>query len=178
MAQAMNPAVKRVAVGLLSLSATGFSAWATSEGFAPIAEIPTQGDVPTIGMGSTRYEDGSRVQLGDRISRPRAEQLARNLMSQDGERFAATMPGARLNQGEYDVYMNFVGQYGLANWANSSMRRDVLAGQYVKACGDLLRYKYAAGYDCSTTIHGRPNKRCYGVWTRQVARYHSCMEAQ
>ncbi len=65
----------------LVISAAGLSAWTTSEGFSPTPYIPTKNDVPTIGHGSTRYEDGSPVKLTDKpITKQRAEQLARNLM--------------------------------------------------------------------------------------------------
>lgn len=169
---------KRIAVALLSVSAAGFATWQVSEGFTPVAVIPTKGDVPTIGNGSTRYEDGSKVKMGDTITRTRAAELARNLMDQDAAKFAASMPGARLNQAEFDLYMDFTGQYGLGNWRASSMRREILAGNYAKACGNLLKYRFAAGYDCSTLVNGKPNKRCYGVWTRQVERHAKCMAAQ
>lgn len=170
---------KRISVALLTVSAAGFVTWQASEGFTPTPVIPTKGDVPTIGNGSTRYEDGRRVKMTDpAISRERAAELARNLMDQDAAQFAATMPGAKLNQAEFDVYMDFTGQYGLGNWRNSSIRREVMAGNYAKACGNLLKYRFAAGYDCSTLVNGKPNKRCYGVWTRQVERHKKCMEAQ
>ena len=168
----------RIAVGLLTLSAAGFAAWQASEGFTDHAVIPTKGDVPTIGHGSTYYEDGTRVKMGDTITRERAAELARNLNRAEEKRFAKTLPGVKLTQGEFDVYMDFVGQYGMGNWYKSSMRRNLLAGQYVPACNALLRYKFAAGYDCSTTINGRPNRRCWGVWTRQQERHRKCLAAQ
>lgn len=83
-----------------------------------------------------------------------------------------------LNQGEYDVMMDFVYQYGSGAWAGSSMRRELLAGNHRAACDALLRYRFAGGYDCSTTINGQPNNRCWGVWTRQQARHKACLEAQ
>jgi GH24 family phage-related lysozyme (muramidase) len=164
----------RTAVAALAVSAAGFLAWQQSEGFAPVAHIPTKGDVPTIGHGSTRYEDGRRVQLGDKITRERAAVLARNLMSQDEKRFADSLPGAKLHPEEFDVYVDFVGQYGIGNWRGSSMRREIQAGNYVAACHALLRYKFSAGYDCSTP----GNRRCPGVWTRQLERHRKCLEAQ
>lgn len=169
---------KRFAVACLSLSAAGFVAWQANEGFTGQAVIPTKGDVPTIGNGSTRYEDGSRVQMGDTITRERAAELARNLMAKDERQFAATLPGVKLTQAEYDLYLDFVGQYGIGNWRQSSMRRNLLAGRYVKACDSLLKWKYAAGYDCSQLVNGKPNKRCYGVWTRQLDRHAKCRAAQ
>lgn len=142
-----------------------------SEGYTDEAVIPTKGDVPTIGHGSTRYEDGRKVRMGDRITRRRAAELARNLIKQDEKQLAASIPNSKLSQGEWDAYVDFVGQYGMGNWRASSMRREVLAGNYLKACNALLKYKYAAGYDCSTP----GNKRCYGVWTRQLKRHATCV---
>ncbi len=168
----------RVAVAALTLSAGGFAAWKASEGFTEVAVIPTKGDVPTIGHGNTYYEDGRPVRMGDRITRQRADQLARNILSQKERDFRATIPQAHLTQGEYDAYLDFVGQYGIGNWRKSSMRRLVIERRYVEACNAMLRYRYAAGYDCSTTINGQPNKRCWGSWIRQKERVAKCLAAQ
>jgi lysozyme len=169
----------RVLVGLLTISVAGFATWQGHEGFTSAPVIPTKGDVPTIGHGSTRYEDGRRVRMSDpAIDRKRAAELARNLMREDERTFAATLPGVKLSQAEYDVYIDFVGQYGLGNWRKSSMRTNLLAGNYAAACRSLLKYRFAAGYDCSTTINGKPNRRCWGVWTRQKTRFDKCMAAQ
>ena len=166
---------RRIAVATLTMSALGFATWVASESFSPTPIIPTINDVPTIGNGSTRYEDGTRVKLTDpAITQERAAILARNLMTQDEKRFAASLPGVDLHQEEFDLYMDFVGQYGIGNWRKSSMRRNLLKSQYIPACKALLKYKYSGGYDCSTP----GNKRCAGVWTRQQARYKKCMEAQ
>lgn len=171
----MNPVIRqRIAVTVLSLSAAGFATWQASEGYTPVAVIPTKGDVPTIGHGSTRYEDGQPVRIGDTITPVRAEVLARNLNSQAEKQFAASLPGVKLYQAEFDIYMDFVGQYGIGTWLKGSPRRDLLAGNYVQACHDLLKYRFAAGFDCSTP----GNKRCYGVWARQLERHAKCMAAQ
>lgn len=164
---------QRIAVALLTVSASGFAAWQAHEGYTSQAVIPTKGDVPTIGHGSTRYEDGRKVKMGDTITRQRAAGLARGLMAQDEVKFRASIPAVRLYQGEYDVYLDFIGQYGIGNWNSSSMRRNLIAGKYPEACASMLKYRYAAGYDCSTP----GNKRCWGVWTRQVQRYNLCMGA-
>jgi len=169
---------RRTLVALLTLSAAGFATWQASEGFTDHAVIPTKGDVPTIGHGSTRYEDGTRVKMGDTITRQRAAELARNLHKKDEKAFAETLPNVALTQGEFDVYIDYAGQYGLGNWSKSSMRRELLAGRYAPACNALLKYRFAAGYDCSTLVNGKPNNRCWGVWTRQKERNRKCLEAQ
>ncbi|ATR83972.1 lysozyme [Pseudomonas sp. HLS-6] len=164
----------RIAVGLLTMSLAGIGAWKANEGYTSNAIIPTKGDVPTIGHGSTRYEDGTRVRMGDTITPARADVLARNLISQDEKQFAASIPGVKLYQEEFDLYMDFVGQYGMGNWRTGSPRRYLLEGNYVGACEALLLYRYAAGFDCSTP----GNKRCPGVWKRQLERNAKCKAVQ
>ncbi|EYS96160.1 lysozyme [Cupriavidus sp. SK-4] len=139
----------RIAVAPLTMSAVGFTAWQASEGFTERPVIPTRGDVLTIGHGSTRYEDGRPVRMSDPpITRERGAILARNLMVVDERRFVASLPGVRLHQEGFDLYVDFVGQFGIGNWSGSSMRKRLLAGDYAGAC----------------------QQRCYGVWTRPSPR--------
>lgn len=165
---------RRTAVAGMTMTLAGFAVWVASEGFTPVAVIPTKNDVPTIGHGSTRYEDGTKVKMGDRITRERARLLARNLMDADARRFAASLPGVTLFPEEVDLYLDFTGQFGIGNWRSSSMRRNLLAGDYRAACHALLKYRFSGGYDCSTP----GNRRCPGVWTRQLARHQACLAAQ
>ena len=166
---------KRILVAMLTMSLAGYAFWDAQESFRPDPHIPTKGDKPTIGLGSTRYEDGRLVKLSDPpITRKRAIELARNLNKQEEQRLIRSLPGVYMTQEEFDLYMDFVGQYGSTTFHKSSMRRYLLAGDHVAACNALLKYKYAAGYDCST----KGNKRCSGVWKRQLARHKKCMESQ
>lgn len=168
----------RLIVGALAISAAGFAAWIGSEGFSSPPYIPTKGDVPTIGHGSTRYENGVPVKLTDKpITKARAEQLARNLMSQDELKFKASIAGVLLYQEEYDLYFDFVGQFGLGNWQISSMRKNLLLSEYRKACDSLLKWRMQAGRDCSLPKNWGP-QGCKGVWTRQQARHTKCISAQ
>lgn len=187
----MNPrqTAARVLVATLTLSAAGFASWQASEGDGPTTVrqdgvvlhhpyVPTAGDVPTIGNGSTRYEDGTAVRLTDPpITRQRAEKLARNLHREEEARFKASLPGVLLYPGEFDLYMDFVGQYGIGNWRTSSMRRHLLAGDYLRACQALPQWRFQAGRDCRLPQNWGP-KGCKGVWTRQQKRHADCMAMQ
>ena len=169
----------RTVIAALTVSAAAFSAWQTREGYTDHAVIPTQGDVPTIGHGSTHYENGAPVKMGDTITRKRAAELAHNLMAQDERALVQSLPpDTKLAQEEYDEYVDFIGQFGIGNWRKSTMRREIISGNYAAACRGLLNYRFSAGYDCSTLVNGKPNKRCWGVWVRQQARYKHCMGAQ
>lgn len=168
----------RILVAALALSAAGFLGIVTNEDYTERAVIPTKGDVPTLGYGSTLHEDGQPVRMGDTTTPVRALRTAQTHISRDEVQFRASLPGVALTQGEYDVFLDFTYQYGIGNWRSSAMRSQLLAGRYAAACEALLRYRFAAGYDCSTTVNGHPNKRCWGVWTRQQRRHAKCMAEQ
>ena len=159
----------------MKISAALVAAWIAFEGFTPAPVIPTKGDGPTIGHGSTQYEDGTRVTMADKpITRQRAKELATNLLEQEyGTCVRETLGETPVNETEFSVAVDFAGQYGCATWGKSSILRDTKAENYEAACTDYLRYRFAAGYDCSTP----GNTRCSGVWTRQLARYNKCMGA-
>lgn len=164
----------RLAAAVLSLSAIGFVGLISSEGFAPVAMIPTKGDKLTLGFGSTTHADGRPVRMGDTTTPPKA--LARTLqyIRVDEADMRKTLEGVALHQAEYDTFLDWRYQYGATAWRNSSMLRELRAGNYPAACHALLKYKFSAGYDCSTP----GNRICSGVWTRQLKRHAQCMEAQ
>lgn len=169
----MNPK-GRIIVAALSLSAMGLVGLAMDENYVGQAMIPTKGDVPTLGFGSTTHADGRPVRLGDTTTPSKA--LARTLqyIQVDETDMRKTLEGVALHQAEYDVYIDWRYQYGATAWRNSSMLRELRAGNYPAACQALLKYRFSAGYDCSTP----GNRVCAGVWTRQIKRHAACMEAQ
>lgn len=165
---------QRIAIGAMSLSMAGFLSLTARESYVAEAMIPTKNDRPTIGFGSTFHENGAPVKLGDKTTPVRALIKAQAHITKEEERFRTSIPGVYLYQAEYDLYMDWVYQFGTGAWGASSMRTNLLAGNYPQACASLLRYKFSGGYDCS--IPG--NKVCGGVWTEQQKRYKTCMALQ
>lgn len=164
----------KVLASVLSFGAAGLIALAAHESYVGDAMIPTKNDRPTLGFGSTFHADGTPVKMGDKTTPVKALLTLQAHVSKEEEKFRASLPGVRLSQAEYDLYIDWVYQYGAGTWQKSSMRRYLLAGEHVKACNALLLYKYSGGYDCS--IPG--NRICSGVWTRQLERHQKCMGAQ
>jgi len=164
----------RILVAALSLSAAAFVGLTLDEGYSRAAMIPTRGDVPTLGFGSTTHADGRAVKLGDTTTPPQALQRTLVYLQADEADMRRTLAGVALHQAEYDVYIDWRYQYGATAWRNSSMLRELKAGNYSAACQALLRYRYSAGFDCATP----GNRVCSGVWTRQQARHAQCMAAQ
>lgn len=162
----------RVAVAALALSASALVGIALNEGYTEHAVIPTRGDVPTVGFGSTRRDDGSPVQMGDMIKPPQA--LARSLAhiehDEAGIKHCVTAP---LYQAEYDLLVDFAYQYGVPKLCASTMVREANAGRYVESCKGYLKYRFSQGRDCSLPKHWGPGG-CKGVWLRNRARYERC----
>lgn len=167
----------RRSVAALSLSAAALVGLAVSEGYVGEAMVPTKGDRWTLGYGSTFHTDGASVKAGDKTDPVRALITLQAHVGKQEQAFQRSLPGASLTQGEYDLYMDFVYQYGNGNWNASSMRRRVLAGDYRGACDALLAYKFSAGRDCSLPQNWGP-QGCKGVWTRQQERHAKCLAAQ
>jgi hypothetical protein len=164
----------KYSVLFLAASAAFFSAIKLDEGFTAKPVIPVPGDRPTQGHGSTFKPDGSAVKMTDpAITRTTADKWLRNDVAKREVQFKNSLNGVKLSQTEYDVYLDFSYQYGTTAFANSSMLRNLKAGNYKAACASLLKYKYVAKRDCSIR-----SNRCYGVWTRQLERYDKCMGAQ
>ena len=173
----------RQKVKLLTLSAAGVASLFAAEGFVTSPMLPNKHDRPTICYGNTYYPDGSPVKLSDSPkTREECNVIAAAHLKKDEARFAKGIAEVSLFQAEYDVYRDFVYNYGFGAWERSSMVRNLKQGNHVGACRSLLLYKnitiYKDGkptlFDCST-----PNNRtCRGVWTRTLERYNKCMAAQ
>jgi lysozyme len=170
----MSGIKNRIMVAVLSLSATALVGLALDESYTSAAVIPTRGDVPTLGFGSTTHADGRAVRMGDTTTPAKA--LARTLqyIQADEADMRNSLDGVALHQAEYDIYIDWRYQYGATAWRGSSMLRELRAGNYPGACQALLRYRFSAGYDCSTP----GNRVCAGVWARQQARHAVCMASQ
>ncbi len=164
----------KISVILLAASAAFFTSLIGYEGYQSKPYVPTKGDVPTIGIGSTTYEDGTRVKMSDKpISKDRAVQIAKVHISKDEAAFRKSLTGIKLSQTEYDLYLDFMYQFGQSAWSGSSMRKLLLQNKHRQACTALLKWKYVAKRDCSIR-----SNNCYGVWTRQQDRYNKCIGVQ
>jgi lysozyme len=163
----------RIAVAALSLSAAGLVSLLNSEWFVDKAMIPTKGDRPTVGFGSTIREDGSPVQMGDTITPNKA--LNRSLLhiqkDEHGLKRCVTQP---LSQIEYDLLVDHAYQYGVSKTCSSSMVRFANQGRYKESCESHALWKKSQGRDCSLSVNWGP-KGCKGVWLRALERKDKCM---
>jgi GH24 family phage-related lysozyme (muramidase) len=167
----------RIPIAALVFSAAGFAGVVLQEHYTDTAVVPVKGDRPTVGLGSTFRDDGSPVRMGDTITPVQAIQRSVRHIQKDeaGLKRCVTAP---LSQAEYDILVDFAYQYGAPTACSSSMVLFANAGLYAQACEAYAKYRMAGGYDCSTLVNGKPNRRCWGVWTRSLERRAKCLAAQ
>ncbi len=83
--------------------------------------------VPTIGYGSTYYENGVKVKLTDRsISEEWAEELLRRNMVHY-ERGVDAMTKDHVNQNQFDALVSFAYNVGLVKYKNSTLLKRINA---------------------------------------------------
>lgn len=166
----------RIPVFLLVLSALGFTGLALNEGYTEKAVIPVKGDPPTIGLGSTRRDDGSPVQVGDKITPPAAIRRAvRDIGGKEAVLRTCFGEYSRLHQHEWDAFVDLGYNVGPAAVCRSSIVKKVKAGEYAAACQTILDFKKAHGRNCSLPEnHGF----CGGVWIRRQQMTHLCLTGE
>lgn len=171
-----------IATALTIATATLLTNIQTQEGFVEVAK-PDPIGIPTGGHGTIKYrtpesgKQGQAVKNGDIFTRElaRAEVIA--YLDEQGKRIIESLKKSdgsyvELYQSEFDIIQDFVYNFGFGNWQKSSIRTAYLNGEYLQACDNYLKYKYAGGKDCSVRANG-----CYGVWTRSQKRRDDCLKA-
>lgn len=102
--------------------------------------------VPTIGVGSTRYLDGTPVRLTDPpITKEHALILLRHTILRDYMPGVRKLCGAVDDPGRLAALTDFAYNLGLGRLKSSTLRRKVLAGDWAAAPSELRKWVIAAG---------------------------------
>lgn len=115
------------------------------EGFYPRPYLCPAG-VPTIGYGTTYYEDGSPVTLKDEpITRARAEELLRRQLSRVYSpqvlRLCPSLAGAE----RCGALLDFTYNLGASALKGSTLRKRINEGRWEAVPAELRKWVYAAG---------------------------------
>ena len=128
----------------MQLSSNGFRLLGELEGIVLKPYRDSVG-IPTIGIGSTYYEDGTKVRMADKpITTERAIQLAKNVVKS----FEAQVNKSILlpmTQNQFDSMVLLCYNIGESGFARSSVVRHFNAGNLQKAADSFLLWNKAGG---------------------------------
>lgn len=135
-----NPFRKKVGAAVLVTSLL-IAGW---EGFREEAYIPVPGDVPTLGSGFTKHEDGTPVQLGDKITK---EENARRLLVETNEyqQKIAKCIKVPLSEGEVSAFTSLSFNIGTGAFCKSTLVKKLNEYDYEGACKEILRWNRFKG---------------------------------
>ena len=101
--------------------------------------------VPTIGYGSTYYEDGRPVKLGDAITQERADQLFQAIAEDFAKRVRSLLK-VGLNENQFSALVSFTYNVGVANLKKSTLLKKVNINPFDPTITDeFLKWNKAGG---------------------------------
>lgn len=104
-------------------------------------------NVPTIGIGSTFYEDGRKVTMQDPpITEARARALFETIHEDFEKKALALIPNAdKLTPNQIGAISAFVYNVGIGAFKSSTMLKLIVKGDYAGAADQFLRWDKAGG---------------------------------
>lgn len=128
----------------MQLSTNGFNLLAELEGVVLNPYKDSVG-IPTIGIGSTYYEDGTKVTMKDKaITKERAIQLAKNVVKSFEQQVnkSILLP---MTQNQFDAMILLCYNIGKSGFARSSVVRHFNLGNIQRAADSFLLWNKAGG---------------------------------
>ena len=116
-------------------------------------------DIPTIGYGSIRYPNGTKVRIGDSISVAEAEAFLRFECENTSARVSAITNGIQLNQNQYDALISFCFNIGLGAFSESRLLKKLRSNDFVGAAAEFPRWNKATVDGVKSELPGLTKRR-------------------
>lgn len=152
-AQLIGYSLQPVVTGLKDISENGYAIIRDFEGFRADAYLDT-GGVWTIGFGTIRYPNGTKVKKGDKCTRGQAELWLMN----DAKWVDACLDKyvtSKLTQNQFDALASFVYNVGETAFSKSTMLTLLNQSKFDLASSQFDRWIY----DNGKVINGLVNRR-------------------
>jgi lysozyme len=121
--------------------------------------------VPTIGYGATYYHDGSKVKLGQTITREQANQLLKDHLKEFEGSVIGLLNNTKVNQNQFDSLVSFTFNLGAGNLAKSQLLRFIKSNPNdPKIAAEFLKWNRAGG-EVSTGLVRRRKKEAQLYFT-------------
>ena len=124
--------------------------------------------VPTIGYGATYYQDGTKVKLGQTITRDQANQLLKDHLKEFEGAVIGLLNATKVNQNQFDALVSFCFNLGAGNLAKSQLLRFIKANPNdPKIAAEFAKWNRAGG-EVSTGLVRRRKKEAQLYFTKIV----------
>ena len=128
----------------MKISSRGLELIKDFEGFSSSAYLDVV-NIPTIGWGNTFYEDGTRVKLGDQISKTDAIKLLEIVANRDFADKIFPSIKVKVTQSQFDAMVSLAYNIGVGAFLKSTLLKKVNAGDFTGAGEEFLRWNKAGG---------------------------------
>ena len=121
--------------------------YALLKGFEKLKSAPYKDPkgVPTIGWGSTYYENGKRVSMADKpITREEADRLLERTVENVYMKQMNKLVAVPLLQCQYDATLDFLYNVGFGHFEGSKFQQLLNAGMFRAAADEMLRWEKGA----------------------------------
>ena len=128
----------------MKISSRGLELIKEFEGFSSSAYLDVV-NIPTIGWGNTFYEDGTKVKLGDQISKTDALKLLEVVANRDFADKIFPYIKVKVTQSQFDAMVSLAYNIGTGAFLKSTLLKKVNAGDFIGASEEFLRWNKAGG---------------------------------
>lgn len=139
--------------GLMKLSPKGIAFIELWEGLKLKAYRDSKG-LPTIGIGTTRYPDGTKVKMGDACTKEQAYEWFRFDVARF-EAFVNRVIKVPLNQNQFDALVSLVYNIGETNFTEGTVDDKLNAKQFDAALKTWLLYVNSGGKKIAGLVNRR-----------------------
>lgn len=144
--------------GRFDISRNGLKLIQEYEDFRAKAYLDIKG-VPTIGFGTTYYQDGTKVQLGDICTRSQAEAWFMNDCKALDAFLDRNVTQKKLTQNQFDALASFIYNVGRNAFIGSTMYRLIKLGKMKEAAEEFLRWDKVTINGKKVSSQGLLNRR-------------------
>ena len=128
----------------MKISPRGLELIKDFEGFSSNSYLDVV-NIPTIGWGNTFYEDGTKVKLGDQISKTDALKLLEVVANRDFADKIFPSIKVKVTQSQFDAMVSLAYNIGAGAFLKSTLLKKVNAGDFAGAGEEFLRWNKANG---------------------------------
>ena len=128
----------------MKISSRGLELIKDFEGFSSSAYL-CLAKIPTIGYGNTFYENGTKVKLGDQISKTDALKLLEVVANRDFADKIFPSIKVKVTQSQFDAMVSLAYNIGTGAFLKSTLLKKVNAGDFAGASEEFLRWNKSGG---------------------------------